>query len=461
MNSRRKQWWQSLPTLFEIPALDSDRARRRIALMEGNLMLPLKVFVIGLIFYSFSNSAWTSSPSESGVVVETVQTIFWFYIGASALLAVPLLLVQRLPLAVGQWMAVTNSLVDALFLAAMTVLTGGVDSILFWLFIGLILRNAVSVPPGISQLILNFLVTICFELAVVIDASVLSGGDSVQTMFDLTPNEDWLEPLMLRMAVLWLTMLCCSGLEILLERQRLALEEAAVSAAQESQLHSAARLSAEFAHQIKNPLAVITNATYSVQRSLRENKPVAMEHLEIIQEEVARVDQVIKQIVGYAQLSEERVEKLNVIKSVEAAIAQVFPAALPSGIKIKKVYAGNLPPLLMQRGHLREILANLLKNAREILGETGTVTVTAECVRQKNVEISVADDGPGIPPERLAQVFEAYFTTKEKGSGLGLAIVKHNVELYGGTVRVESKLGKGATFTVVFPAKSPSRSLVP
>ena len=461
MNSRRKQWWQSLPTLFEIPALDSDRARRRIALMEGNLMLPLKVFVIGLIFYSFSNSAWTSSPSESGVVVETVQTIFWFYIGASALLAVPLLLVQRLPLAVGQWMAVTNSLVDALFLAAMTVLTGGVDSILFWLFIGLILRNAVSVPPGISQLILNFLVTICFALAVVIDASVLSGGDSVQTMFDLTPNEDWLEPLMLRMAVLWLTMLCCSGLEILLERQRLALEEAAVSAAQESQLHSAARLSAEFAHQIKNPLAVITNATYSVQRSLRENKPVAMEHLEIIQEEVARVDQVIKQIVGYAQLSEERVEKLNVIKSVEAAIAQVFPAALPSGIKIKKVYAGNLPPLLMQRGHLREILANLLKNAREILGETGTVTVTAECVRQKNVEISVADDGPGIPPERLAQVFEAYFTTKEKGSGLGLAIVKHNVELYGGTVRVESKLGKGATFTVVFPAKSPSRSLVP
>ncbi len=461
MNSRRKQWWQSLPTLFEIPALDSDRARRRIALMEGNLMLPLKVFVIGLIFYSFSNSAWTSSPSESGVVVETVQTIFWFYIGASALLAVPLLLVQRLPLAVGQWMAVTNSLVDALFLAAMTVLTGGVDSILFWLFIGLILRNAVSVPPGISQLILNFLVTICFALAVVIDASVLTGGDSVQTMFDLTPNEDWLEPLMLRMAVLWLTMLCCSGLEILLERQRLALEEAAVSAAQESQLHSAARLSAEFAHQIKNPLAVITNATYSVQRSLRENKPVAMEHLEIIQEEVARVDQVIKQIVGYAQLSEERVEKLNVIKSVEAAIAQVFPAALPSGIKIKKVYAGNLPPLLMQRGHLREILANLLKNAREILGETGTVTVTAECVRQKNVEISVADDGPGIPPERLAQVFEAYFTTKEKGSGLGLAIVKHNVELYGGTVRVESKLGKGATFTVVFPAKSPSRSLVP
>jgi signal transduction histidine kinase len=70
------------------------------------------------------------------------------------------------------------------------------------------------------------------------------------------------------------------------------------------------------------------------------------------------------------------------------------------------------------------------------------------------VEISVADDGPGIAPDRIERVFEAYFTTKEKGTGLGLAIVKHNVELYGGMVRVDSELGKGTKFTVVFPAKS-------
>ena len=70
------------------------------------------------------------------------------------------------------------------------------------------------------------------------------------------------------------------------------------------------------------------------------------------------------------------------------------------------------------------------------------------------MEISVADDGPGIAPDKVERIFEAYFTTKEKGTGLGLAIVKHNVELYGGTVRVESVLGKGAKFTVIFPAKS-------
>ena len=82
------------------------------------------------------------------------------------------------------------------------------------------------------------------------------------------------------------------------------------------------------------------------------------------------------------------------------------------------------------------------------------MVITAETQRDQTVVISVTDDGPGIPPEKMSSIFEAYFTTKEKGTGLGLAIVKHNAELYGGTVRVESVLGRGATFIVTFPAKS-------
>ena len=69
-------------------------------------------------------------------------------------------------------------------------------------------------------------------------------------------------------------------------------------------------------------------------------------------------------------------------------------------------------------------------------------------------DVSIADDGPGIPSDKRERIFEAYYTTKEKGTGLGLATVKHNVELYGGSVRVESELGKGALFRLVFPAKT-------
>jgi signal transduction histidine kinase len=241
----------------------------------------------------------------------------------------------------------------------------------------------------------------------------------------------------------------------LLERQQIALEEAGEFAARENQLRSAGRLAAEFAHQIKNPLANNNNAAFSLQRSLRTGKAAAAaQQIEIIQEEVARADRVITQITGYAQLSEGRVEKLDVIAELDRAIAQVFPPAVPTQIRVHREYAAHFPPLLMQRGHLSEILVNLLQNAREALGGKGNVFVTAGCRRDYTIEISVRDDGPGVSPDKTGRIFEAYYTTKEKGTGLGLAIVKHNVELYGGTVRLESKSGQGAAFILLFPAKA-------
>jgi signal transduction histidine kinase len=108
----------------------------------------------------------------------------------------------------------------------------------------------------------------------------------------------------------------------------------------------------------------------------------------------------------------------------------------------------------MQRGHLAEIFANLLQNARDVLEGQGRITIAARCLAEAVIEVCIADDGPGIPADKFERIFEAYYTTRPKGTGLGLAIVKHNVELYGGTVRVESELGKGARFTVVFPANT-------
>ncbi|HZI32961.1 MAG TPA: HAMP domain-containing sensor histidine kinase, partial [Candidatus Binatia bacterium] len=371
------------------------------------------------------------------------------------LLAVPLFAIQRLPLAVVQWTVYTSALVDGLLLSAMTLITGGMDSILFWLYLGLIVRNAVSVPPGISQLILNFVISVLYALVAVLDVTISANLDETTSrVLDLMPHDTVGEPIVLRMLVLWLTAISCYGVQAFLERQRLSDEEAREFATRESQLRSAGRLAAEFAHQIKNPLAVINNAAFSLARSLRGSNSATAQQVEIIREEVARADRVITQIMGYAQLSEGRVEKLNVVDKINQAVEQVFPAAVPTGITVRKLFANHFPPLLMQRAHLSEILLNLLQNAREALGKKGNVIVTADCLRDHSIQISVSDDGPGIPPDKLERIFEAYVTTKEKGTGLGLAIVKHNVELYGGTVRVESALGKGAKFTVTLPAKA-------
>ncbi|MGA2241651.1 MAG: HAMP domain-containing sensor histidine kinase [Verrucomicrobiota bacterium] len=450
------QWLKRLFTLLEIPAPDPPRLLRRIEIMERNITLPVRAVAVGAIFYSFVSTPWFGvTLSTLDVTVETVQYIFWFYVLASAALAALLLNMGRLPLAVVQWTVVTSSLVDGLFIAGMMLITGGMDSILFWLFVVLIVRNAVSVPLGFSQLFLNFAISLCYVLVVVLDISVSHNLDEyTQRALDLASREDWGEPFVLRLMVLLLATVCCYGTQVLLERQRLAVEEAEEFAAREGQLRSAGRLAAEFAHQIKNPLAVINSTAFSLQRALRDARTEVTQQIGIIQEEVARADQVITQIMGYTQLSEGHVEKLNVVEELNRAIAQVFPSVVPTGIQVHREYGHGFPPLLMQRGHLSEILVNLFKNTREALVGKGNVFVTADCHRDHSIEISVRDDGPGIAPDKIEQIFEAYYTTKERGTGLGLAIVKHNVELYGGNVRVESELGKGAKFTLIFPAKA-------
>jgi signal transduction histidine kinase len=176
--------------------------------------------------------------------------------------------------------------------------------------------------------------------------------------------------------------------------------------------------------------------------------------MEIIREEVERSDKIITQIMGYAQLAEGHVEKLNLIEEVNHAVDQTFPAAVETGVQVERRFAAHLPPLLMQRDHLSQILVNLLQNAREALSGKGKVTVSVSVRRDEAVEIIIADNGPGISPDKVEKVFEQYYSTKEKGTGLGLAIVKHNVELYAGKVRAESELGKGARFILTFPAKT-------
>jgi signal transduction histidine kinase len=447
--------FRQLFALMEIPAPDPERLLRRIRAMEHDIMLPVKAVFIGIIFYSFWSTPWFSEPHVTDLATQTVQLIFWFYIPVNVLLGLLILFMNRLPLAVVQWTVVTSSLIDGLFVTGLALLSGGLDSVLFWLFVALIMRNAVSVPPGFSQLFLNVAISLCYVLVGVLDVEFLSNlGESELQSLQLTPHEDLGQPFVLRVVVLLLVTVGCYGIQLLLERQEIAAEETREFGVRESQLRSAGRLAAEVAHQIKNPLAIINSAAYSLKRSLHENKNSAVQQIEIIQEEVARADRVITEIMGYAQLSEGRVEKLSVVEELNRAIAQVFPPGMPTHIKIHREYSPPFPPLLMQRNHLSEILVNLLLNAREALGNKGNIFVTASHRRDHSIDIILRDDGPGIPPDKIERVFEAYYTTKEKGSGLGLAIAKHNVDLYGGKIRVDSEIGIGARFAVTFPSKS-------
>jgi signal transduction histidine kinase len=241
--------------------------------------------------------------------------------------------------------------------------------------------------------------------------------------------------------------------QVYFDRLRLAEAEAREMAARQQQLQAQGRLAAEIAHQLKNPLGIINNAAFTLQRTVKEGKTITQQ-VQIIREEVDRSDRIITELMGYARLSEGRVEKLDVAEELDRSIDAVFPAGASYEVEVQRDYAPALPPLLVQRSHLSEVFVNVLQNAREAMEGKGKVQVATRYGENYSVIVMIQDNGPGIPPEKIGKIFEAYFTTKEKGTGLGLAIVKHNTEIYGGTVTVESELGIGTRFTITLPART-------
>lgn len=452
--------WQTarkLRDLLEETKPSPQEMAARLRTVERDVVLPVKAVFIALLLYNLYFANWFEDASlPQTVAQQTIERFFLIYLVINASVAGVLIYARKMAEALVQRIIFTSSFIDGLFLSALTFVTGGFDSVLYWLFLGLIVRNAISCPLAIPQLILNFSASICFLAAGVLDALVT----------DTTPELDELagtfsaratEPFVLRLCLLWLLSACCYGVQVLFEKQRRAADEAQEFAVRQEQLRSAGRLAAKIAHQIKNPLGIINNAAYSLQRALQEGKPPNPQQLQIIREEIERADHTITKLMGYAQLAEGKVERLNVADELERAIDLAVPAAAKYPVIVKKECAPDLPVLMMQRGHLSEILVNLIQNAREAIVGKGVIRVEATTDDDQAVVISIADDGPGIAKTKLDKIFQPYFTTKEKGTGLGLSIVKHNAELYGGTVRVESELGKGTRFILQFPTRTISK----
>src|SRR5262252_694153 len=161
-----------LVKLLEIPAPAAPQWIRRISVMARDIMLPIKAAGIAMI-YSFYFTRWILvAHSELDVEVEAVETFFWVYIAINVVVAALLIRMHHLPLALMQWVVFVIILVDGIFLSALTLVTLGYRSFLYWLFLALIVRSAVSIPRATSQILLNLTIIACYVLAGIIDISV-------------------------------------------------------------------------------------------------------------------------------------------------------------------------------------------------------------------------------------------------------------------------------------------------
>src|SRR5687767_2957672 len=239
----------------------------RLQSVERDIILPVKAAVIGVLLYSFYYTKWFEDSAIPWSVAQyTVERFFLIYLALNAVVATLLIFSHRLGSVFVQRVIFTSNFVDGLFVAALTFVTGGFDSILYWLFLGLIIRNAVSCPLAVPQIILNVSLAISYLVAGILDLVLTAQMVDYEEAPVALAAENPAEPFALRLIVLILMSLCCYGVQVLFERHRQAEDEAREFSGRQQQLRSAGRLAAQIAHQIKNPLAIINNAAFSLEK---------------------------------------------------------------------------------------------------------------------------------------------------------------------------------------------------
>jgi signal transduction histidine kinase len=445
---------QKLTRLLAAPVVEPSQRAARILAVEKDIVLPLRLLIIiPILAYFFFFARWFDVPGASNASDWTLHNSGLikgaFVVYAVLNMGVGALLIwgRRLTLAKIEWMVFAAGALDCALMGTLTFLSSGFDSKLYPVFAALILHNAIAIPVAFPQLLLNFLAIGAFLAGGVLDNRL--NPRPLPMDVENISREQPVE----RIVVLVTWALCCYGIQVLFEKQKRAEAEATEFAVRQERLHTAGRLAAEIAHQLKNPLSIITNSAFCLKRAVDEGTTAVDEQVQIIREEVERADQIITELMGYAQLAEGKVERLEVVEELDAAVQEVFPPAAKYQVGIYKDYAPALPALLMQKRHLSGVLVNILQNAREAMNGRGEVSISASYGENDSICIIISDTGPGIAPDKIDKIFDAYFTTREKGTGLGLAIVKHNTEMYGGAVEVESKIGKGTRFVLEFPAR--------
>lgn len=210
------------------------------------------------------------------------------------------------------------------------------------------------------------------------------------------------------------------------------------------------QMARQVAHEIKNPLTPIKLAIQHIRRVFTDRRAdfetVLDENVDEILREIERLSEIARVFSRYGAPAEAAGPPVAVDAPTLVREAMTLYAVGDEGIDYH-LEAEPVPPVLARPGELKEVMLNLLENARTAVVERGNVEVRI-LAWEDGVRITVHDDGVGISPQALPQVFEPQFSTRSAGTGLGLAIVRRLVEGWGGTVRAESEPGDGTTIVL-------------
>jgi PAS domain S-box-containing protein len=242
-------------------------------------------------------------------------------------------------------------------------------------------------------------------------------------------------------------------LEQLVQERTARLRQLEERQRQMEKLAALGQLAAGVAHEINNPLAGMRNAFELIKSSLSPDHE-HYELLELIDREIERISGIIHQMYQLYRRSPQQPSQFSLAQVIGEVTFLLEAQAQKRGVELQWSKSAGSLDVQLAEGEVKQILYNLIRNALQASPAGEAVTISARRVGSE-IEVTVADRGPGISAEVADRMFDPFFTTKQAGPdggmGLGLSVSRSLIESMGGRIEVTSEIGRGAVFTAVFP----------
>ncbi|MCX5827872.1 MAG: ATP-binding protein [Deltaproteobacteria bacterium] len=214
-------------------------------------------------------------------------------------------------------------------------------------------------------------------------------------------------------------------------------------------------LAAGIAHEIKNPLAIITMGMEYMKSVIGDNA-MLQEVADKLKHAALRADTIVKGLLSYTRQNPLTFKESDITTLIDETLTFTEHELQCKNIEVIRKYADGLPRVQVDANQIKQVFVNLLVNGIDAMPEGGRFTIRVECSEndtgKKVVQVVYTDTGHGIPAEKIGKIFDPFFTTKDIGNtGLGLSVSKGIIDKHGGTIQVESRIDVGTSFFIRLP----------
>lgn len=346
----------------------------------------------------------------------------------------------------------TSFVFDLLFVTGLLILDGWrffgreMHSDLYVFYFLIVLRGVGIFRTALGKLLMNLALSALFILSV------------WQTFSQPQADPIRFREFALKLALIWMVMLVSWFIINLITVQAGQLVNVRERLMRSENLASIGQLAAGVAHEINNPIGIITaNCEYLLKTM--DPKADSREEVEAIHKEALRVQGIVARLLDFSRPRELTPVQCDLRKIVHETLDFIFAGGKSPNISIEIDEPEDLPLVMADANQIRQALLNIYLNARQVIEGSGRIETSILPVHGgKAVEVCIADSGPGLTPEELQHAFEPFFTRRKGGTGLGLHVTQRIIESHGGKIRIENGKPRGAVVRVVLPCNAPQQS---